>query len=405
MAGKSVAAFVIAGLTILSGMSMLPVVLAEGSKPELVPAPWILETHEFNVSKSGGGASGGYYTNEGWGVEISHGGSRTAIQVRNITNGGETIDQAFVDYANYVDYHIGEKLYTAQFYINELAFDIGGNRIGTNLRTCSDFTLNRSPVKYDGTVPTFNCNITLYGIRVYSTAPHLAGSRDSTFDFTLLHHIRGDWNNSQMKIEALYNFSKTRFYNSVNGSEYPAGTLFTAEIDYRIYVGEEHNGTIIPIIPTSRTDKALTFNLTGNNGAPLTVSRLEMKDNYTVYNATGSRASLGSSSMGVSNDLFTPVTHMFPNLTYRDTQSIRSDPKMTTYHDMITEENNRNPWAPGLGGISNFVPVIAACIIVAICVMGAIFYLKKRKKGEKTPADVSTATPPPAVKPRMLKKP
>jgi len=371
---------IIAALIIVS-FSQIPLAKADQPTDGEVPAPWILENHEFNVSHKGGGELGGYYTHEGWGIQISHGGSRAAIEIRSINNGPDPTGDTFIDYSNYLEYDVGGKRFSAQFMICDLVFNIGGNSIGTSLTSCSDFILNRTPVVYDGAVPTFDCNITLYGIRVYSKTPYPAGSESSTFDLTLTHHIRGDWNNTQMKIEAFMDFSNTRFYSPVNGSEYPAGTLFASEIDYRIYVTEVvDNQTGDFLKPTSRTDKTLIFDLPQTNGTPLAISRLDMKDNFTVHNATGDKASVGNSFIGEPNDVFTPVTHRFPNLTYRDTQWMRSDPKMTVYHDRVTEENNQNPWASGGLAAANPQLIAAICVIIAIGAIGAVFFLKKRRQ-------------------------
>jgi len=373
--------FIIVAALIVGSSSLIPLANADVSAPEKVPAPWILENHEFNVSHVGGGGPGGYYTHEGWGIRISHGGSNTAIEVRRINNGPNPTGDTFIDYSNYLTYNISGRKYSAQFYIMDLKFDVGGSTIGTMLSTCSDFILNRTPVVYDGAVPTFDCNITFYGIRVYSVTPYPAGSENSTFDLTLLHHIRGDWNNTQIKIEALLDFSKTRFFSPVNSTECPAGTPFTAEIDYRIYVTEIlNNQTGAFLKPTSRTDKTLTFDLNQTSGTPLAVSRLDMRDNFTKHNATGDNASVGYSFMGVSNDMFTPVTHRFPNLTYGDTQWMKSDPKMTVYHDRVTEENNQNPWATGGLGAVNLVQITAICAIIAVGAIGAVLFLKRRRK-------------------------
>jgi hypothetical protein len=253
--------------------------------------------------------------------------------------------------------------------------------IQTTLSTCSDFVLNRTPVRYDGAVPTFDCNITFHDIRVYSTTPYPPGSEDSTYDLILVQHIRGDWNSTEIKIEALLDFSKTRFFSPTNGTECPVGTPFTATIGYRIYVTEMVNGQTGDFLkPTSRTDRTLIFDMNQSGETPLTVSRLDMRDEFTKHNATGDNASVGYSFMGESNDMFTPVTHSFPNLTYGDTQWMRSDPKMTVYHDIVTEENNLNPWETGGLGALSLVKLGSVCAVIAIGAIGAVLFLRRRRK-------------------------
>jgi hypothetical protein len=66
------------------------------------------------------------------------------------------------------------------------------------------------------------------------------------------------------------------------------------------------------------------------------------------------------------------VIHGFPNLSYRDTQSVRSDPEITVYHDLVTE--NENPYQS--------TPWELIVVIGAIGVVGAIsiaIFIKKRK--------------------------
>jgi len=369
---------------ILGSMSMSPFALAGESNPDLVPAPWILETHEFNVSKSGGG---GYYVNEGWKIKISHGGPNTALAVRNITQNGVS----GVDYQNLIDYYVSGKQYTAGFSINDLFFDVGGQTIRSSLSTCTDFTLSYTPIVYDGTIPTFDCNITLYGIRVYSYTPYPANSSTSTFDFTLIHHIRGDWNKSTMKVEALYDLAKTRFFYPGNGTEYPAGTSFTATIQYRMDLVDNTLNTPQFIMPTGQTNTSLTYDIQLNNGSLLTLSRLDMKDTFTIRNGTSDNASVGYSFITPSGT-FTLVNHVFPNLTYMDTQSIKSDPEITVYHDRIGES-------------SQLTLLGAIVAIAAVGVIGVVVFMRKRKKGEKITKQVSPATLQPAIKPRRLKKP
>jgi hypothetical protein len=354
---------------------------ADESSPEMVPAPWIREDHEFNVSYVDDGGLGGYYVYEGWGLQISHGGSMTALAVRRLNNGPDPTADTFVDYSIYLSYNVSGRQYTAQFYVMELQFDVEQTGIQTTLSTCSDFVLNRTPVRYDGAVPTFDCNITFYGIRVYSTTPYPPGSEDSTYDLTLVQHIRGDWNNTEIKIEALLDFSKTRLFSPANGTECPAGTPFTANVGYRIYVTEMVDGQAGDFLkPTNRTDTTLVYDVNQTDGTPLAVSRLDMRDDFTKHNASGDNASVGYSFMGESNDMFTPVTHSFPNLTYGDIQWMRSDPTMTVYHDMVTEENNQNPWETGGLVASDLMKLGLACAIIATVAIGAAFFLRRRRK-------------------------
>ena len=372
----STRAFVIVAALIVGSSCLVPMANADEPTPDMVPAPWVHENHEFNVSYVDG-----YYVHEGWGIQISHGGSMTALGVRRLNNGPDPTADTFVDYSIYLNYNVSGRQYSAQFYFMELKFHVEETDIQTMLSTCSDFALNRTPVQYDGAVPTIDCNITFHGIRVYSTTPSPPGSEDSTFDLTLMHHIRGDWNDTQVKVEALLDFSKTKFFSPANSTECPAGTPFAAEIDYRIYVTEvvdNHTGDFLK--PTSWTNNTLIFDTNQTNGTPLAVSRLDMRDDFIKHNATGDNASIGYSFIGMPNDMFTPVTHTFPNLTYRDTQWMRSDPEVTVYHDMVTEENNQNPWEAGGLGAFDLVQLGSVCAIIAAVAIGTVFFLRMRRK-------------------------
>jgi hypothetical protein len=379
-AWMSTAIFMVAGLMIIGSLNLIPYAQADASAPEKVPLPQIDERHEYNVPGSQNGNST-YFNHEIWSINFIHGNSSTNIGVRNIT---QYIDnQTWVDYTNNIQYNISGTMYIAQFMITESEFKIGNQTIMASLKTCADFKLERSPVRYDGAVPTFDCNISFDGIRVYTN-----GHPDSTFDLTLIHHIRADWYRTDDKIEALFNFSNTRFYQS-NGTEFNAGEPFTAEMHYRMYMTKPDS---LPgqqfIAPTGHTNTTLEFNLTFN-GSPLTLSELNMTDNFTIYNGSGARAWVGYSSM-VPGFVFSAAVHGFPNLTYKDTISMKSDPEVTVYHDRATESNSQNnmdhPSSP------SWVAIIAILAVIAVGAIGAVVYLKKRKK--KQGKDVETRKKP-----------
>jgi hypothetical protein len=53
---------------------------------------------------------------------------------------------------------------------------------------------------------------------------------------------------------------------------------------------------------------------------------------------------------------------------------------MTVYHDVVTEENNQNPWATGGLGAVDLVQIISICTIIAIGAIGTVLFLKRRRK-------------------------
>ena len=376
-----VAIFMVASLLIIGSLSLIPFAKADGSSPEKVPEPWVSESHFYDRSESNGGNTQANYDNEAWGITITHGDIKTGLSARNYSNG----NRVYVDYGQNTMFYIGGKFYIAMFTIDQVLIMIGNDTLVTPLRNCAGFELTYTTVKYDGTIPTMECNITYKKIRVYSDAP------DSTFDLTLLNHFRGDWNQTSIKVEALLDFS------NMNLGQHIAGEHFTAEIHYIMQLTDPNMMDIGPpdfntIKPSEYTDTSLKYNMTRDDGSPYTLSRLEMNDNFTIYNASGSHSAVGYSRMDSPNTTSgngqtynhnsRVVTHGFPNLTYEDTISMKSDPEITVFHDRVTA--NSSP-------LTSLVPIVAVVAIVAVAAIGAIVLIRKRKKagqedkGEKNP--------------------
>lgn len=359
--------FVAANLSIIGSSFLTASCQAEDTEPEMVPEPWVHETHEYDQwGDVDGTPTDEYFINEKWSIEVRHGDVMTLIMARNITQG----DVSSVDYTNNIHYTVGGKLYIAQFMIIEMVFEIGGYEIHSPLGTCSGFELERSPTTYDGTVPTLDCNITFEDVRVYPDASLPVQYSSSTVDLTLVHHIRGDWNNTHIKIEALFEFDGTRFFDpNDDNSEFGAGEPFTARIGYGMMLANpEDFRTTGPVIPSGYTNTTLEYNMTLDNGTPLTVSKLEMRDDFTIFNASGTRDSVGYSSMDVF-DGWAWVTHGFPDLSYMDTLSMKSDPEITIFHERVTES-----YEPFDRTLLLLIPAGAAIVAV-----GAFVFLKRRK--------------------------
>ncbi len=357
-------------LSIIGSLGLTVNCQADDAETEMVPEPWVNETHEYDVTgEVDGTPTDEYFVNEAWSIEVRHGDVMTLIMARNITQG----DVTSVDYQNNIHYSIGGKLYIAQFMIMELVFIIGGYEIHAPLGTCSDFEVQHSPTTYDGTVPTLYCNFTFEGVHIYNDGSLPAEYSLSTVDLTLIHHIRGDWNNTHMKVEALLNFENTRFFDpNDNNEEFETGEQFTARVGYMMMLANpEDFRTIGPVIPSSYTNTTLVYNMTLDNGSPLTMSKLEMRDDFSIFNASGASSAVGYSSMEVFGGQ-AHVTHGFPNLTYNDTQSMRSDPEVTIFHDMVTEA-----YSPASDYLWVLIPVVAG---IAVAIM-AIFILKRRTSG------------------------
>jgi hypothetical protein len=367
---KLITIFAIAGLLFIGSLGIAPSAQADGSTPEKVPSPDVSNVHEYNVPQKDqyGNVGTGDWLNERWGICINLGGMNIGISASNST-GPTSGNKPAIGYSQVIQYFIGGKTYMAMFGFCDVAIpvrfivgnQINGNQIqiDTSLNTCDDFKLTYSNVTYDDadpTIPTLDCNITYERIRVYQNE-----HKDSTFDLTLLHHFSLDWSQTNIKVEVLFNFSKTRFYQS-DGTEFNASEPFTAEILYSMKMTDA--GTTI--MPTGCTDTALEYSITLDNGSPLTMSKLEMKDSFTIYNGTGSSASTGYSTM-VTRGGLAFITHGFPNMIYKNTQSMKSDPEIIVYHDWVT-------------GNMNLALIAATGVIVAVAAIGAFVFIRKRKK-------------------------
>jgi len=375
-----IAIFIVASLLIIGSLNLTPFAQADELTPEKVPEPIIREVHEYNVSGHGSqNDTSTYFNNEKWSLSFSHGDVETSLMARNIT---QYIDNATgVGYSNDIAYRIGDTRIGAQFMIRGLIFKIGDQKIYSMLKTCDEFELIHSPIKYDGTIPTVDCNITYERIRVYQN-----DYKNSTLDITLFHHFRLDWNQTDMKVEALFDFSNTRLYQ-MNGTELNAGEPFTAEIEYAMMLANPDKfSTDGPIVPTSVNGTTMEYNLTLDNGSPLTLSKLEMKDSFTIQNGTGAHPSVGYSLMGVSGGV-AQVNHGFPNLTYKDTLSIKSDPEITIYHDRVTANSGTT------NGTMNLIPIVAIGAIVAVAAMGAVVFMRKRKKNRQVKGEKELKKP------------
>lgn len=347
---------------------------AEDAEPLLVPEPWVHETHEYDVPGDVDGTpTDEYFVNEGWSVEVRHGDVMTLIMAREITQGEFTS----VDYQNNIHYDVGGKLYIAQFTINEAVFRIGGLDVHAPLTSCGDFTVEHSEVVYDGTVPTLDIDVSFMDIRVYPDASSPAELVASTFDLTLLHHVRCDWNDTSMKVEALLEFADTRFFDPSDGNaEFGDGEPFTAEVWYTMMLANpEDFRTSGPLIPTNVMNDTLEYNLTLDGGIPLTMSRLEMRDSFTIRNATGDSASTGYSHMEMDANGFARVTHGFPGLAYGDTQSMLSDPEIVIYHDTVTEAYSPFDWMPVVAALA------AACAGTVALTIFLVWRRRARGKG------------------------
>jgi hypothetical protein len=363
-----IATFIVS-LLIIGSLNLIPFTQAADLTPETVPAPQISDFHNFNKSESYNGQAQANYDNEEWGLTIAHGDMKTRITARNYSNS----NGVFVDYGMNFNFYMGGKFYIAMFTIDQVVILIGNDTLIMPLKNCDGFELTYSPVVYDGTIPTMDCNITFKNIRAHPESP------GSAFDLTLINHFRGDWNLTSIKVEALLDFTDTDL------GHYAAGEPFTAEIHYIMQLTDPGMTGSPPdyntIKPSRYTDTTLEYNMTQDNGSPYTLSKLDMQDSFTIYNESGAYSAMGYSrmdsptstpgSMMQYNQNSRVVTHGFPNLIYKDTLSMKSDPEIIVYHDRVTDQSNPETF---------WLPIGAVVAITAISAIGVVVFLKKRKK-------------------------
>ena len=362
----SIWTFLIVSVMILGSLSLIPFAQADDPVPENVPAPLATESHRYDYSDGDSNTSN--YNYEAWAITISHGDIKIGLSARNYTNGHGT----YVDYGQNIMFNLGSKFYIAMFTIDQVVIIIGNDTLLIPLRNCAGFALTYTPVKYDGTIPTMECNITYKDVLVS------LGDPGSSFDLTILNHFRGDWNQTSIKVEALLDFS------DMNIGTHSAGENFTVEIHYIMQLTDPNMKDAGPpdfntVKPTRYTNTSLEYNMTRTDSTPYRLSKLEMNDGFTIFDGSGAHPAMGYSRMdspnqtGANGQTYNHnsrvVTHGFPNLKYKDIQSMKSDPEITVYHDRVAET----------AGNTNLIMVAAIGIIAVVAICSAVFVMKRKK--------------------------
>jgi hypothetical protein len=352
---KAIAFFLVA--TMVTGCLLIaPIASAEDTSASAVPEPRVDVRHQTS-----GNLDDRTLINDMWTTDISDGDVTILLLARNLTS--TTSGDSWVDYQSDINYHVGDNLYIAQITIMQIKFLIDGKQIPSVLNTCKKIGMNTSSIETIDGLPSLYCNITYSEIGLQQSS-----SMQSTFDLTLSHHIVINMTQTDIKVEARFDLSKTVLINPETAEEYASGTPFAIEIPYSMMLTLP-NSHGEPIPPSGHTDTSLEYNLNMSDGTPISVSKLKMDNNFTVVNKTGSYASVGYSNMQYGAQ--SQVTHGFPNLIYNDTLVVQSDPEITIYHN-------------SLGGVLNFLSNVMVYVIVGaiavIAVVGAVFVIKRRKK-------------------------
>ncbi|MHC1710332.1 MAG: hypothetical protein AB9819_08010 [Methanomassiliicoccales archaeon] len=331
---------------------MVPGAMGDEAVGEMVPEPQLLEWHIFNEEKYG------VFINEEWALDINNGGTLIKLAARNMTQ----VQGYATDYQFNIHYDINGTTYIAQLYMMDMGIIIDGQEMQVSLATSNDLEMSYTPVVYVGNTPTLWCNISFNNIRAYAEQ-----HPESTFDLTLSHHVVADWDETSIKVEAAFDLSDlSLFPDANNDTECEDGTQFAMEIRYRLMVGKA-NSNEGALTPARYSNTTLEYDLTTSTGAPLTISSMNMENDFTISNATSSYQSTAYSSLNVNGG---PVAiHGFPGLVYKDTVSLKSDPEITVFHDRESEDGDA-------GGPH---PIMIGAVVIAITV--AVGLLVSKKKG------------------------
>jgi hypothetical protein len=329
----------------------VPNAVADEAGVDMVPEPFLLEWHIFNEEKYG------VFVNEEWALDINNGGTLIKLAARNMTQ-----DQGYAtDYQFNIHYEINGTTYIAQLYMMGMGVIVEGQEMQVSLSTSNDLEMSYTPIVYVGNTPTLWCNVSFNNIRVYSEQ-----HPESTFDLTLSHHVVADWNETKVKVEATFDLSDlSLFPDPSNDTECEDGTQFDMEIRYRMMVGKA-NSNEGALTPTRYSNTTLEYDLTTSTGAPLTLSSMNMKNDFTVSNGSGTYPSTAYSYLRF--DQGPEAIHGFPGLVYNDTISLKSDPEIIVYHDRESGEE-------GSGGL---LPMIIGAAVIAAAVVIVLVVTKKK---------------------------
>lgn len=353
-------------LLLISGLYSVSLSRADEPDPQKVPPPQVGEDHQKDTVNS----------SESWLVNIDHGNLSLSFGARNSTGNQGT------GYQYNIGYWVNRtRLYLAQFGLggNATAFKIGNMTYRADLANCHHFEVTRSHLIYNGTVPELFSNITFKRIRVHSGL-----SGNSTFDLTIFHHFKFNWNVSSAKIAFQFNLAGTKFYD-MNDTEYPTGTPFGVEIMYNMALwytpDPEHQN---PLMPVGFKNESMQYNIVDGTGKLVTISRLNVLNNFTTYGTSGKHESTGYSS--INYGWRSEVTHGYPNLTYKETQRIESDPQITSYHDRVQffQGDGGEGMVGHIGPGPNPALVAAVWIPIIVTIVAGVVIYRRRRKNKKS---------------------
>lgn len=352
MDARSVLITVFSVTMLLACCFTMPGAFGDEAAQDMVPEPQLVEWHYYNEHRYG------MQVNEEWALDINNGGTLIKLAARNNTQ-----SQGYAtDYQFNIHYNIEGTLYIAQLMMMAIGVIIDGHEMEVPLSTSNDLELSYTPTVYVGNTPTLWCNISFYNISVYPTE-----HPGSLVDLTLCHHVTADWNQTIVKVEAIIDLSHLALFNGqFQENEFEVGKQFAMEVRYKMGVGKANSNEGF-LSPSSYSNTSLEYNLTTSSGAPLTISSMNMQNDFSVSNETGSYPSTAYSQIRFNNG--PEAVHGFPGLIYKDTLSLKSDPEITIYHDRETNEDVSSTWMP---------PIIGAVIIAAAVVL-AVFIAKKRE--------------------------
>lgn len=290
-----------------------------------VPAPRIDFSHRYNEYVE---YTCPFIHNEIWDLAVSHGDCEIGMFADNVTELCHD-NLTYVRYQQNIRYLIKGTRYLLQFTVATMKVNCSGETIELFLTNCSSFDAALGNITYVGDIPVFDFNLTFHEIAIETY-----GNGKSNLTFILRHIIYPDWNKTDIKIQAFFNLSNFRLILPSTHSEAAPGATFAIIIEYSMELLDAtdptaHHG----VMPSHYNDTSISYDLPTDTGTNLTVSKLEMGSTFYEWNGSHFLERATNSSLENAGGSTFLARHIFPNLVYKTTILIYSDPQLTVFHD------------------------------------------------------------------------
>ncbi len=245
--------------------------------------------------------------------------------------------------------------------------------IPINFWNATSFDNATTDITYVGGVATFNNTFTFHDINLTTY-----GNGLSNVTISFIQQFAIDWTQVTVKMATIVDFTNTRLFNATTQSELGAGAQFSLNLVYTVgltnMTASNLVGHPVTLAPTDVTATGVYF--VGDSGTSYAYNITDMTfgDAYTEYQGTTPVPSLAAATH------FQPVPassavlcfQSFPDLIYKTTTSIVSDPTSNTYFP----DGSKDEW----------VIYVTIGAIVAGGVVVVVLVVRKRKQGVARPA-------------------